>query len=171
MHLIYIPTIHTQDKDGNDIDKICCRDFWKARDSYRELQNAYYEYVTQKGFELERGLPKEEINREYYTIQEFKNITNFEKTKETLKNIKLELPEVPELKDIKKVMIGRDEKILNEIIKPKDKFIEALYYDNKQLYEKLEKQVNIIDSAEKFEKEYDAEFKKCKINLAIRNMN
>ncbi|MBQ2836250.1 MAG: plasmid recombination protein [Clostridia bacterium] len=153
MHLIYIPTIHTQDKDGNDIDKICCRDFWEGRDSYRKLQNAYYEYVTQKGFELERGLPKEETNREHYTIQEFKNITNFEKTKETLKNIKLELPEVPELKDIKKVMIGRDEKILNEIIKPKDKLIETLYYDNKQLHEKLEKQVNIIDSAEKFEKE------------------
>jgi len=153
MHLIYIPTIHTQDKDGNDINKICCRDFWKGRDSYRKLQNAYYEYVTQKGFELERGLPKEETNREHYTIQEFKNITNFEKTKETLKNIKLELPEVPELKDIKKVMIGRDEKILNEIIKPKDKLIETLYYDNKQLHEKLGKQVNIIDSAEKFEKE------------------
>ena len=50
-------------------------------------------------------------------------------------------------------MIGRDEKILNEIIKPKDKIIETLYYDNKQLHEKLEKQVNIIDSAEKFEKE------------------
>jgi len=50
-------------------------------------------------------------------------------------------------------MIGRDEKILNEIIKPKDKLIETLYYDNKQLHEKLGKQVNIIDSAEKFEKE------------------
>ena len=136
-----------QDKNGNDIDKICCRDFWKGRDSYRKLQNAYYEYVTLKGFELERGLPKEETNREHYTIQEFKNITNFEKTKERLKNIKLELPEVPELKDIKKVMIGRDEKILNEIIKPKDKLIETLYYDNKQLHEKLERQVNIIDSA------------------------
>ena len=108
MHLIYIPIIHTQDKEGKDIDKICCRDFWKGRDSYRKLQNAYYEYVTQKGFELERGLPKEETNREHYTIQEFKNITNFEKTKETLKNIKLELPEIPELKDIKKVMIVRD---------------------------------------------------------------
>ena len=153
MHLVFIPVIHTKDEQGNAVDKICARDFWRGRDSYRKLQNAYYEYVTRKGFELERGLPKEETNREHYTIQEFKNITNFEKTKETLKNIKLELPEVPELKDIKKVMIGRDEKILNEIIKPKDKLIETLYYDNKQLHEKLEKQVNIIDSAEKFEKE------------------
>lgn len=37
MHLVYIPVIHTKDKEGKDIDKICCRDFWKGRDSYRQL--------------------------------------------------------------------------------------------------------------------------------------
>ena len=34
------------DKEGNKIEKVCCRDFWKGRDSYRNLQNAYYEYIT-----------------------------------------------------------------------------------------------------------------------------
>ena len=60
MHLVYVPVIHIQDKEGNSIDKICCRDFWKGRDSYRNLQNAYFEYVTSKGFEFERGLPADE---------------------------------------------------------------------------------------------------------------
>jgi len=48
MHLVYVPVIHTQDKDGNSIDKVCCRNFWKGRDSYRNLQNAYYEYVIKR---------------------------------------------------------------------------------------------------------------------------
>jgi len=100
MHLVYIPVIHTKDKNGNSIDKVCCRDFWKGRDSYRNLQNAYFDFLKSKGFDLERGLFVEETNREHLTIQQYKNITNFENTKETLKNIKLELPEVPELKDI-----------------------------------------------------------------------
>ena len=33
MHLIFTPVVHTKDKEGNDIDKVCSRDFWKGRDS------------------------------------------------------------------------------------------------------------------------------------------
>ena len=29
MHLLFIPVVHTQDKKGNNIDKIDCSDFWK----------------------------------------------------------------------------------------------------------------------------------------------
>ena len=111
MHLLFLPVVHTTDKKGNNIDKLACSEFWKAKDSYRQLQNAFFEYMESNGFDLKRVLPKEETNREHYTVKEYKNITNFEKTKETLKSIKLELPEVPDLKDITKVMIGRDEKI------------------------------------------------------------
>ena len=111
--------------------------------------------MESNGFDLKRGLPKEETNREHYTVKEYKNITNFEKTKETLKSIKLELPEVPDLKDIKKVMIGRDEKILNDIIKPKDKLIEELYQDNVTLHKELSKQAKTIEEAEKYQNERD----------------
>ena len=27
MHLMFVPVVHTKDKEGNDIDKICARDF------------------------------------------------------------------------------------------------------------------------------------------------
>ena len=52
--------IHTKDNEGNLIDKICARDFWRGRDSHRDLQNKFYKYITSKGFDLERGLPIEE---------------------------------------------------------------------------------------------------------------
>ena len=155
MHLLFLPVVHTTDKKGNNIDKLACCEFWKAKDSYRQLQNAFFEYMESNGFDLKRGLPKEETNREHYTVKEYKNITNFEKTKETLKSIKLELPEVPDLKDIKKVMIGRDEKILNDIIKPKDKLIEELYQDNVTLHKELSKQAKTIEEAEKYQNERD----------------
>ena len=155
MHLLFLPVVHTTDKKGNSIEKLACSEFWKAKDSYRQLQNAFFEYMVSNGFDLKRGLPKEETNREHYTVKEYKNITNFEQTKETLKNIKLELPEVPELKDIRKVMIGRDEKILNDIIKPKDKLIEELYQDNVALHKELSKQAKTIEEAEKYQSERD----------------
>ena len=155
MHLLFLPVVHTTDKKGNNIDKLACSEFWKAKDSYRQLQNAFFEYMISNGFYLKRGLPKEETNREHYAVKEYKNITNFEKTKETLKSIKLELPEVPDLKDIKKVMIGRDEKILNDIIKPKDKLIEELYQDNVTLHKELSKQAKTIEEAEKYKNERD----------------
>lgn len=163
MHLMYVPVVHTKDKDGNDIDKICARDFWKGRDSYRNLQNAYFEHVKGKGFDLERGLFVEETKRKHFSIEEYKNITNYAKTKETLENIKLELPEVPEIKDFKKVMLNRDEKIENQIIKPKDKLIRELYQDNLSLHKELSKQANLVDVATDFAKE--------KRKLSIENQN
>lgn len=173
MHLLFIPVIHTTDKQGNKIDKVCCRDFWKGKNSYRDLQNSYFKYISEKGFKLERGELVEVTNREHYSVQEYKKITNFENTKELLKSIKLELPETPDIKDFKKIMLNRDEKIKNEIIKPKDDLIKKLYNENISLHKELSRQTTIIDKAEKFEKEqkyllnYNTELKvKCR-NLEL----
>lgn len=155
LHLVFLPVVHTQDKKGNNIDKLACSEFWKAKDSYRQLQNAFYDYMVSHNFELDRGLPKEETGREHLDLKEYKEITNFEKTKETLKNIKLELPDVPEIADISKFSIKRDEKILEEIIKPKDELIQGLYQDNLRLHQELSRQANVIDEAEKYQKERD----------------
>ena len=154
MHLVYIPVIHTKDKDGNKIDKICARDFWRGRNSYRELQNAFHEYITSKGFDLERGLPIEETGAKHQNIEDLKKITNFENTKKILDNIKLELPKVPSINDIKIIKLNR-EKVENEIIKPKDELIQKLYKDNLTLHKELSKQSKVIDEAEKYQKERD----------------
>ena len=70
-----------------------------------------------------------------------------------MKDIKLELPETPDIKDIKKIMLNRDEKIKNEIIKPKDELLQKLHKENVSLHKELSRQANIIDKAEKFETE------------------
>ena len=157
MHLIFLPVVHTKDKKGNDIDKLACSEFWKAKDSYRQLQNAFYDYMVSNGFELERGLPKEETKREHMDLKEYKEITNFEKTKETLKNIKLELPDVPNIDDINinRLSKKRDEKILEEIIKPKDNLINELYKDNLSLHQELLRQAKMVEKAEKYQNERD----------------
>ena len=90
-------------------------------------------------------------------MKEYKEITNFEKTKETLKNIKLELPNLPNIDDINinRLSKKRDEKILEEIIKPKDDVIQNLYKDNLNLHRELSRQTKIIEEAEKYQKERD----------------
>ncbi len=155
MHLVYIPVIHTKDKEGKDIDKICCRDFWKGRDSYRQLQNAFHKYITSKGFDLERGLPVEETGAKHEKIENLKKLTNFKNTKKVLDNIKLELPETPDINDIKLIKLNR-EKVENEIIKPKDDKIMELYQENLKLHNELSKQVNLVNKAEKYQKERDS---------------
>ena len=164
MHLLFIPVVHTTDKEGNKIDKVCCRDFWKGKNSYRDLQNAYFKHISEKGFKLERGELVEVTNREHYSVQEYKKITNFENTKELLNSIKLEIPETPDIKDFQKIMLNRDKKIKNRIIKPKDELIKKLYNENISLYKELSKQTTIIDKAEKFEKE------KFKLETENRNL-
>lgn len=155
MHLMFAPVVHTKDKEGNNIDKICARDFWKGRDSYRKLQDAYFNHVKSKGFDLERGIFIEDTGRKHYTIEEYKKITNYENTKKVLNEIKLELPEVPDITDISRFSLKRDEKILEEIIKPKDDLIKELYKDNLSLHKELSRQSKVINEAEKYQKEID----------------
>ena len=154
MHLVFIPVIHTKDEQGNAIDKICARDFWRGRDSYRKLQNAFHEYITSKGFDLERGLPIEETGAKHQKIEDLKKITNFENTKKVLDSVKLELPKVPDINDIKLIKLNR-EKVENEIIKPKDELIQELYQDNITLHKELSKQAKVIEEAEKYQNERD----------------
>ena len=155
MHLIFLPVVHTTDKKGNSIDKLACSEFWKVKDSYRQLQDAFYKYMVENGFELQRGLPKEETNRQHYSVEEYKKITNFKQTKEVLKNMKLELPDVPDITDINinRLSKKRDEKILEEIIKPKDDLISELYQDKLILQQELLKKSKMFEKAEKYQKE------------------
>ena len=155
MHLIFLPVVHTTDKKGNNIDKIACSEFWKEKDSYRRLQDAFYQYMTSHSFELERGVPKEKTGRVHVDIKEYKELTNFDKTKEKLQNMKLELPDVPEIDDIKMVRWSkkRDEKILEDIIKLKDDLINKLYENNLQMHQQLLRQAKMVEEAEKYQKE------------------
>ena len=157
MHLIFLPIVHTTDKKGNNIDKLACSEFWKEKDSYIRLQDAFYQYMTSHNFKLERGVPKEETGREHIDIKEYKEITNFNKIKEKLQSMKLELPNVPDITDINinRLSKKRDEKILEEIIKPKDKLINELYQNNSSMHQQLLRQAKMVEQAEKYQNERD----------------
>ena len=155
MHLIFLPVVHTTDKKGNNIDKLACSAFWKEKDSYRRLQDAFYQYMTSHNFKLEKGVSKKETGREHIDIKEYKEITNFNKTKEKLQSMKLEEPNVPDITDINinRLSRKRDEKILEEIIKPKDDLINELYQNNLLMHKQLLRQTKMVEEAEKYQKE------------------
>lgn len=150
LHLMFIPVVHTKDKNENKIDKIACSEFWKAKDSYRQLQDAFYEFMVSNGFDLERG---NENGRIHLSVEDYKKVTNFEKSKAVLQDIKLELPETPDIKDFGRLMRNRDEKIQELIIAPKDKQIQELYEQNSLLYLTLQSQVKTVERVSKYEKE------------------
>ena len=150
MHLVFIPVVHTLDKNGHKIDKIACSEFWKAKDSYRQLQDAFHEYMLSNDFLLARG---NSLDREHYSLKEFKELTNYEETKELVKQIPLELPKMTDVKDIKKVLINRDEKIQEQIVKPRDELIQKLHEENVNLKKKLTKQTKLVEKADDYESE------------------
>ena len=87
LHLVFVPVIHTKDKQGNTIDKIACSQYWKGKDSYRQLQDKFYSYMTENGFDLERGNTKDNT---HIPIETLKQITNYENIKYELSNEQIE---------------------------------------------------------------------------------
>lgn len=86
MHLTYIPVVDSTDKEGNPIRKIGGNLFWnKEQNSYINLQDRFYEYVSLNGFKLDRG--KSNPNRNYKSVNDFKEITNFYETKKKEKEL------------------------------------------------------------------------------------
>ena len=56
MHLTFIPTVKGKDRKGDPCRRINASEFWKGRDSYSRLQDEFYEWVTNCGYDLERGV-------------------------------------------------------------------------------------------------------------------
>ena len=69
--------------------------------------------------------------------------------------MKLELSDVPGIDDIKMTRWSkkRDEKILEDIIRPKDDLINELYQNNLQMHHQLLILAKIVKEAEKYQKE------------------
>lgn len=81
LHLVFVLVVHTKDKKGNSIEKIACSEYWKGKDSYKQLQDNFYKYIVDNGFNLERGQSKK---IEHLSTEKLKQITNYD-------NIKYEL--------------------------------------------------------------------------------
>ena len=75
MHIVFIPIVHKKDKNGNEITKIACSEYWKGKDSYKRLQDNFYSYMIKSGFNLERG---NIIDNEHIPTETLKKVTNYE---------------------------------------------------------------------------------------------
>lgn len=95
MHVTYIPVINGKDRKGNPCKRINCSEFWKGRDSYSRLQDEYYDYITARGYDLERGIKGS--TAEHLSVAEFK----LKKTEEQLAEIAAQISEVERVDDIK----------------------------------------------------------------------
>lgn len=107
MHLVYIPVVHTVDKNGNEISKISCSEFWKGKNSYKNLQDNYYKYLVKCGFNLERS---RNVENTHLAIKDLKVITNFEEQqflKKSSPHIEKEIPSdnISEIKEHYKKVI------------------------------------------------------------------
>lgn len=88
LHIVFVPVVHKLDKkSGKNIDKIACSEYWKGKDSYRQLQDNFHKYVTENGFDLERG---KMTNVEHLSTEKLKQITNYDNIKYELKQEKIQ---------------------------------------------------------------------------------
>ena len=106
--------------------------------------------MTSHNFELERGVLEEEPGKVHFNSSEYKEITNSDETKKKLQNMKLELPNVLDIADINinRLSKKRNEKIIEEIIKPKDNLINDLYQDKLILQQELLRKSKMFEKAE-----------------------
>lgn len=141
LHLVFVPVIHIKDKNGNKIEKIACSEYWKGKDSYRQLQDNFHKYIVEHGFDLERGNTKENT---HIPIEILKHVTNYD-------NIKYELTH----EQIKPI----DTQNINIVLKQNQELIK--YRNKLKVY--LSKSYNAINKVEELQKE--------NINLRHENYN
>lgn len=173
MHLVYIPVVNTKDKNGNSINKISASEFWKGKGSYKKLQDSFYKYIIEKGFELERG--KENTDREHISTDDMKKLTNFYDTKTLKENLDKAKDEYINYSDVQEFYKHEnftkdnvDKKLIiplikynNKIIMQNDKLLIELskvknareyYYDLEQKFLELKKENDEMDKKLKYNK-------------------
>lgn len=157
MHLVFIPVVNTKDKNGNSINKIACSEFWKGKDSYRQLQDAFYKHMIEKGFKLERGQAN---NSEHVSIETLKKLTGFNEIDNFVKAdfpVPLEISEVPDIIDSKYAQ----EQIIEPFKEENLKLIEQNIYLRRNL-SMITEQVKLLDDCEKDNKKLVKENRKLK---------
>ena len=87
LHIVFIPVVHKKDKSGKEITKVACSEFWKGKNSYEQLQNSFYEYITERGFNLERGKTKD---TEHLSVEKYKEVTGYDNIKYELETNNIE---------------------------------------------------------------------------------
>jgi len=129
LHIVFIPVVHKKDKEGKEINKIACSEYWKGKDSYRKLQDAFYKYITENGFKLERG---QQRDVDHLSTEKLKQVTDYD-------NIKYEITHegIQPLETKNRTLIVQQNK-------------ELIQYTNK-LKLQLSKSINVVQRVEELQ--------------------
>ena len=96
MHVSYIPVIKGKDRKKNPCLRINCSEFWKGRDSYSKLQDEYFDFITSRGYSLERG--ERGSTAEHLSVSEYK----LKKTQEQISELTEQAAEIESVDNISK---------------------------------------------------------------------
>ena len=143
MHLVYIPVVNSKDKQGNSIRKISANEFWKGKNSYTNLHDDFHKYITEKGFDLERGSYTED--NPHRKIEDLKQLTNFYDTKAlktNLSNSKNEMINYSDVQDFYKYEDFTKNNVDNKLIVPLIENNKKLIAQNNKLLLELSKAKN-----------------------------
>lgn len=135
MHVVYVPVVKAKDRKGRDCERINCSKFWEGKDSYRILQDQFYEHTQKRGYvDLQRGEFKEDTQREHLTVDKFKaeKIKQQQAQLDKLKKIDTEIAP-PE----KKLYLPKDIEELKTLTKSANLKRKDLEYENYELKQKV----------------------------------
>jgi len=183
LHIDFVPVIHKIDKNGNEIHKIACSEYWKGKDSYARLQDNFYSYMTKSGFNLERGNTK---GNEHIDIERLKKLTNYEVQQYEKKCMQKEKPietnNIELLQKQNRRVINKFNTLSNQYVKIRNN-VYMIQKINKKLQEENEnlksENNNLIEENQKMQKEINHlkdyirktyEYVSILINLPIKSI-
>ena len=120
MHLTYIPVVKGF-KKGVEVDKINASEFWKGFNSYGKLQDEFYDYVNEMGFNLERGESKKD--RKHLSVEEYKIETKLQELENDIASRKEE-------SNTLNFQIESKQTVLNNLNQGNDFLDENIKYEN-----------------------------------------
>ena len=157
MHLTFVPVVHVKDpKTDEEIHKVSCSEFWRGKNSYKELQDKFYEYMIKAGFVLERGNGR----NEHIPIETLKKITNYEAQKlESQKyeeEKEIETNDIDTLKKEYKRLILKSNSISRQYTR-----VKVINDSNIKRMEHMQKEYNELNEKYKKEKQSNNWLKYC----------
>lgn len=157
MHLTYIPVVHKiNSMTGGKFDKVACSEFWSERLSYGILHDNFHEYMTSKGFVLDRG---EADGVKFIPVRKLKTLTNYESQKLEFQMTKIQIVETDDIEVLKaeyKKIVHRMNNVARQYAK-----VKAIIENNVSKMEYLQEENNRLATEYKIEKQKNTWYRFC----------
>ncbi len=102
MHVAFIPVVKGKDRKKQSCKRINCSEFWKGRDSYARLQDEYFDFISYRSYDLERG--QKGSTSEHLSVQDFK----LKKTTEQILELTFQIADINAIEnvEVKPTLLG-----------------------------------------------------------------